>query len=161
MARFKFRLEGVLRHRKHLEQQQQRELAMVQGQMARLQGQLRELNDSVKAATDDVRQNHMTGKLDLDFLAGYRRFMVGMQRQAVVLMQKMALVQKQVEEAQKGLAEAAKQRKVIEKLKERQEQRWMEDVQRKENADLDEIGVQMSFLRMTGRQEASLMAENC
>src|SRR4051812_18515458 len=105
MPKFVFQLDGVLRQRKHVERERQRELATVQAQFAQLQNELRALNDRVTGATTDLRDNRLTGVLDLAFLAAHRRFIAATQRQAMALVQKMALVQRQVEDAQKALAD--------------------------------------------------------
>ena len=47
--------------------------------------------------------------------------------------------------AQTGLAEAAKQRKIMEKLRERQQERWQAEQSRKELALSDEVAMQMTF----------------
>src|ERR1700722_19924413 len=120
MARFIFKLEGVLRQRKAAEQQKQRELANIQGRMTALQAELQAMDLSVQTATEDVRRNRLTGPLDMSFLAAHRRYSFAMQRKAMELAQKMAVVQRDVEAARAKFTEAAKQRKVIEKLRERQ-----------------------------------------
>ena len=156
MAKFVFKLEGVLRQRKHVEEQRQRELAVIRGEMAQLEAELNALNAQVTAASADVRDNRLIGKLDMSFLAAHRRFLLAMQRRGLTMMQKMALVQRQIEEAQANLAEAAKQRKAIEKLREKQHQRWVEESNRKEQALMDEISMQMSFRNSLDEAEPAL-----
>ena len=156
MAKFVFKLEGVLRQRKHVEEQRQRELAVIRGEMAQLEAELNALNAQVTAASIDVRDNRLIGKLDMSFLAAHRRFLLAMQRRGLTMMQKMALVQRQIEEAQANLAEAAKQRKIIEKLREKQHQRWLEESSRKEQALMDEISMQMSFRNSLDQAEPAL-----
>jgi flagellar export protein FliJ len=50
-----------------------------------------------------------------------------------------------VDAAQAALAEAAKQRKIIEKLKEKSFERWRAEQARKEMMEADEIAMQMSY----------------
>jgi flagellar protein FliJ len=145
MARFVFRLEGALRHRKHVEQERQRDLAVIETEMARLQNELRNLDESVRRATEDMRQNRLMGVIDLNFLAAHRRFTIATQRKAMSLMQKMSLVQRQIDEARKRLSDAARDRMAIEKLREKHLQRWREEMNRSENNMLDEIGNQMAY----------------
>ena len=144
MAQFKFPLEGVLRHREHEEEQCQRNLARVQQQMREAQESLRELDQTMKGCADDVRQNRLIGKLDLGFLAAYRRYTASVQRKGTQMAQKMALIQREIDMAKKAVAEAAKQRKIIEKLREKQLERWKLDLARKEAAELDEIGTRIA-----------------
>jgi flagellar FliJ protein len=145
VAKFVFKFDGVLRQREHVEAQRQRELAVVQQEMTKLQNELRELNESVQGSTDDLRNNHLTGRLDLNFLAAHRRFMLAIQRKGAGLVQQIAAVQKRLDVAQSALAEAAKQRKIIEKLREKSFERWKADLARKEMMETDEIAMQIGY----------------
>ena len=160
MAKFVFQLEAVLRQRDLLEKQKQREFALIQRQMAQLQAELRALNDTVQGATTDLRDNHLVGRLDMQFLAAHRRFTLATQRKGVELMQRMALVQRQVDEAQRALAEAAKHRKAMEKLKEKHFERWKAEQAQKEFLAADEMATQMSYFSgLTQERAAREMAE--
>jgi flagellar FliJ protein len=145
MPRFIFPFEALLKHRTRVEQERMRELAVAQGEMARLQQELRALNDALRAGAQDMKANHLTGPIDVAYLAAHRRYSVAMQRKGQTLVQDMARQQKKVEDAQRLLAEAAKERKVIEKLRERQLERWNAEVARREQADADEVGAQFGY----------------
>lgn len=145
MPRFVFPLEAVLRHRARAEQERQRELAVAQAEMARLQGELKALNDAMQSSTADMKANHLTGSLDVSFLAAHRRYTVAMQRSGMTLVQDIARQQRKVDEAQRLLNEAARERKIMEKLRERQYERWRAEVGRKEAAGLDEVGMQLAY----------------
>ena len=145
MAKFVFKLEGVLRQRKHVEQEKQRILAVKQKQLVEAQNILQQMHRTVEATNDDVRKNRLVGKLDMEFIAAHRRFLTAMQRQAMAVAQKIALAHHAVEEARRELAEAAKQRKAIEKLKEKQFERWRSELSRREQAEMDEIGMQLAY----------------
>lgn len=155
MARFVFQLEGVLRQRKLVEQDRQRDLAAVLGQLTALQNELKALDASVQATSGDVRANHLTGPLDMSFLAAHRRYLLATQRKAMTLVQQMAEVQKHVDAARGRLAEAAKQRKIIEKLRERQHERWLAEQNRKEMLAADEAATQFAFFAHDGRDAAA------
>lgn len=145
MAKFVFNLEAVLRQRSHIEKEKQRELALIQRQMTQLQHELRALNETVQTAASDIRDNRLVGTLDMAFLAAHRRFMAATQRKGTELVQRMAIVQKQVEDAQRTLAEAAKDRKAMEKLKEKQHERWKASMTHREFLQADEMNTQMSY----------------
>jgi flagellar protein FliJ len=147
MARFKFKLAGVLRHRRQIEQQKQRDLAVAQAQVRQTESELRALNDSMQTTSEDVRRNRLVGKLDLGFLAAHRRYLVAVQQKGRALAQRLLLQQRSVDAARQVLAEAAKQRKIIEKLRERRWEEWVAEQGRKETAELDEISQQMAFAR--------------
>lgn len=151
MARFEFNLEGVLRHRKNVERQRQRDLAAEQAKMRPLEQKLRELDESVRQATQEIRGQHLVGRLDLAYLAGHRRFIAATQRQAMSLAQKMALVQREIDAARKRLADAARERRIIEKLREREFTQWRAEMEKKESQENDEIGMQLAL--RTGVEE--------
>jgi flagellar FliJ protein len=154
MARFVFKLEGVLRHRERIEQERQRELAVVQAEMVQLQSELRGFNTEVQSNVAGAR-NQLVGKLDMSYLAAHRRYMLGMQRKIHDLAQRMATQQQRVEEARRALTEATRQKKILEKLRERQHARWTLEQNRKEAAALDELSTQLSYQSLVAQSEAA------
>jgi flagellar FliJ protein len=145
MPKFIFRLEGALRQRKNVEEQRKRELAEWQTQMEVLDAELRALDASVRATEQDLRANRLIGPLDLSFLAAHRRYAFSMQRKALVIAERMAGIQNSLNEARRNLIEAAKQRKIVERLRERQQLRWKEALDKSELAAMDEVGMQLAF----------------
>src|SRR5947207_13142923 len=159
MARFKFQLAGVLEHRKNIEEEKQRALAMVQMQMQRLKDELQDLDRVARGAIADLRENRLTGQLDMSFLAAHRRFTGSVQRKAMAIVQKMALVQREIDAARAGLSAAAKQRKIIEKRREKQLARCKEQRNRAENEEVDDIGMQLAFRQLGEAQAAAAGGE--
>jgi flagellar protein FliJ len=149
MARVKFRLAVVLRQRRRAEQECQRAVAERVARVVALQNELKQMDESVKSAADDLRKNHLTGAIDLNYLTAHRRYMNAMQQQGIALAQRIAAAQVQVNEARLKLAEAAKARKVIEKLRQRQFERWQADQAKRETAAMDEIGSQIGYANVT------------
>lgn len=145
MAKFTFPLDGVLRQRKHVEEQRRRELAVVQAELAALEAELRAMDRGVAESTADVRNNRLVGPLDLPYLIAHRRYSAAMQRKAAALVQQMIAVKTRLELHRKALLEAAKQRKIIEKLRENRKAQWAEEQARREMASLDEVGAQIGY----------------
>src|SRR3954463_7307828 len=157
MPRFKFQLEGVLQHRKNIEEEKQRALAAVLAQLQHLKNELTDLDQLSRGALADLREHRLTGALDMSFLAAHRRFTGSVQRKALAIVQKMALVQREIDQARSALAEAAKQRKIIEKLRERQLERWRAQQHRQEAEELDDIGMQLAFRQLGEAQLDDLL----
>ena len=145
MPKFVFPLEALLRQRQSAERERQRELALCQAEMVRLQQELKQLNDELQGSDADMKANRLMGALDVAFLAAHRRYSLAMQRKGQGLVQDLARQQKKVDDAQRLLAEAAKERKVIEKLREKQFERWRQEIERKEHAAADEAGAQFGY----------------
>ena len=143
MPRFLFNLQGVLRQRKLVEDQRQRDLAEVQRVYFAMEVELKAMGDQVRAASEDLRQNHLIGRISVDYLAAHRRFTLAMQRKALDHAAKMAEVKKRVDAARSALVEAAKQRKILDKLKERRQADWQADQNRRESTTTDEVAQQI------------------
>src|SRR3954468_9044476 len=144
MAKFTFKLHSVLRHRTAIEQEKQRTYAQALAAYKHLEDQLKDLNQTMQTANEDIRQNRLVGRLDIGFITAHRRFLLGMQRKAIDLATAMAKAQQLVDSARTNLAEAAKQRKILEKLRETQEQRWRQELSRKETIAADEVAMQLT-----------------
>jgi flagellar protein FliJ len=153
MPRFTFNLQGVLRQRKLVEEQRQRELAEVQRAYLAMESELKAMDDEVRATAEDLRQNHLIGRISVEYLAAHRRFTLAMQRKALEHAARMAEVKKKVDAARAALVEAAKQRKILDKLRERRESEWQDDQDRHEQAAADEVGQQIG-LRLVRAQAA-------
>lgn len=143
MAQFKFNLHAVLRQRELVEQQKQRVFGEIQRRYAAMEAELREMDDTVRAATDDLRDRHLIGPISVEYLAAHRRFTLAMQRRAIEHAGRMAEVRKELEAARAALVESAKQKKVMEKLKERRQADWKTDQDRREAAATDEVAQQI------------------
>lgn len=139
MKRFEFSLEAVLQQRKWAEEQRQRELGVHLAEMARLEGELRRLDGSVREASEELRSGHLTGRIDLSFLAAHRRFLLATQRNAGVVLEEMGQVRVRIERARALLVEASKARKVVEKLRERRLAEWKQGVMKAEQEETDDV----------------------
>jgi flagellar FliJ protein len=149
MAQFKFQLNGVLRHRGNVEHERQRVLAEAQARQVELEFQLRALDEEVRTSNEEMRRSHLTGRLDLSLMAAHRRYLTATQRRAVEIAQRIAVAQKTVEEARLAVVIAARDRKVLEKLRDKQAAVWQADVQRRELAAQDEVAMQMTYRNAT------------
>jgi flagellar protein FliJ len=144
MARFEFRLEALLTHRAQIEKDKQRRLAQVQQQM---QAILRKIQDAEKQIREENRTlgaKELTGKLDMQYIAHEKRFVGALTMRIALARQEGAALEVTLATARKELLAAARARKVIEKLKERQLARWRQEQERKEAAMMDEIGTQLA-----------------
>jgi flagellar export protein FliJ len=143
MAQFKFKLAAVLRHRSAIEKEKQRDYALALAAVKQLEDELKALNATMQSTSDDVRDNRLLGRLDINFITAHRRFLFGVQRKAMDLVTRIAAAQRTAETARQVMAEAAKNRMVLEKLRDTQQQRWKDETDRKEAAALDEVSMQM------------------
>lgn len=143
MAGFRFRLEGVLRHRRDIERDRKRELAEALALLATLQEELAGIARQVRQADADLRGTGLAGRLDMAFLAAHRRFVASMHQKAVAVAHRIRAAQARVDQARSAAVEAATERKVIEKLRERKLAAWMESANRQQELAFDEINTRL------------------
>ncbi len=151
MPKFKFPLEGVLKQRTYLEREAQRDLAICQQDLQLAEQELRALDMEVGQSKDDMRKNRLLGAIDLHFLAAHRRYVISRERKAIEIANKIVEAQKRVGQAQRLLVEAAKQRKVVEKLRERAFERFKAVIEKREMQVLDELSVQQAYEHLAGK----------
>ena len=141
MPKFAFKLAGVLEHRKQIDRQRQRELAVIQHKMLGIQAEIDALSAVKRTSSDQLRRGGV--HLSTASLAAHQRFAGAMRQKAASLNRQMEDARRQLDAAQLVLLEAAKQRKIMEKLRERELARWTEAQQKRETAEADEVARQM------------------
>ncbi len=160
MARFIFQLEPLLEFRRETEKSRQRELASASAGVVHAERQLADVHRQMEVALEEMRAHHLTGRLDLGFLAAHRRFVIAMQRQAGDARAALEVARQAETAARAQLAAAAVERKVIEKLREKHHERWQQALDRRENAQIDEIGMQLAYRNTAAAHAAQHAADD-
>lgn len=135
MTKFTFKLEGVLEQRKHAERQCQRDVATAQQKLLHAQAELDALSAVRRTSSAELR----TGRMTAAALVAHQRFAHATRTKVTSLRIQIAGAKAELEQAQTSLIEAAKQRKVMEKLREREEARWTDALRKRETRESDEI----------------------
>jgi flagellar FliJ protein len=139
MRQFVFKLEGVLEQRQQVENRCQRSLAEAHRQVIWIEQQIDDAARAEKSATTPLR-----GRLDPRTLATQVRFSQVMRQKLSALREQLDAARHDLTTAQAALTEAAKQRKVLEKLQERQQARFVQEQQKKELNEQDDLAQQMT-----------------
>ncbi|MDR1933512.1 MAG: flagellar export protein FliJ [Spirochaetales bacterium] len=138
MNRYKFRLERLLQLRRHKERLREMELAEISGRCVRLENHIRDLQNEKDeyagfsaegvpyCASDILAREAFRGRLDLEMEETGRRL-----KKAV----------RERETASRSYLEAARDRKVLDKLKERKAEEYYEDQRRREGKIMDETAM--------------------
>ncbi len=139
MKRFQFRFEKVLSYRRHQEQQKQRDLAAME--------HLRQRQEQTIAATMEERarqqreQNrYMTGEVDVRRLSRYTRYYLMLKQKELTDRELLARIMKEADRRRAELIEAAKQRKIYEKLEERHRERYQVEHNLLLQKETDDLG---------------------
>ena len=146
MANFRFKLEPVLRHRCLIEDECQRELAKALRHQLILRGQLRQMQQTIVESKRRLGDG-LIGRVNLDQIAQFARYSGQVTQRAHGIVARLAAAEKQIQTARERLLHAARDRKALELLRDRQHRRWQEMQGRREAASMDELAVQ-GFARL-------------
>ena len=145
MARFVFGLQTVLEQRETEETLCKRDLFEAQLAQRRLMDDLAQIETQIITANDTMRSEHLVGTLRPTMIATHRRYLIAMKQQVFSLAEKIAAARTTVEARQRKLAEASKNKKVIELLRDKQKSRWTAEQDRKELAAADDVAMQIAY----------------
>ncbi len=149
MARFIFKLEPVLRQRRLAEDRAQRDLARLLRERMILERRIGDLQHGI-TADKRTMASALSGHVDVERVrnhgAAAHRAVVQVQQIAMKLLE----LSHQVEAARTKLIAASRDRKAVERLRDKQYQRWQTERNRRETAQLDEFAIQQ-FARRNGR----------
>ena len=143
MGRFIFKLEAVLEQRLQAERRRQGELAQVQRAIINVRSQI--------ASAEKLRRQACAlerGHVDVRMLAAQARFAQTMQHKLALLREQLAAAQRDETAAQAALLEAAKGRKVMEKLREKQQAKWNEQEKKREQMASEEAARRVNEQRV-------------
>jgi flagellar FliJ protein len=146
MARFRFKLEPLLRARRHVEREKQRAVAGIERERLALEDALRRRQRFViegKAALRD----HLVGDLDMPSLRAHAGSTIQVMREAERIVLELAGVHKRLEVARSALVEAARDRRSLELLRDRRLAQWKAALNKAEDAALDELAIHAAARR--------------
>ncbi len=138
MKKFKYRLEALLKMKEHFEKEKQKEHAL---SLQRVQTQENNLSalESEKNQNLIRLKNKLNGSLSVAEMLVYGRYLIKLKRNSFSGEQMLDALQKQEEGKRSKLLEATKEKKIREKLKEKQHEIYIDDLKLLENNENDEI----------------------
>ncbi len=135
MRRFRFDLEKLLELRAYREKEAELELARMVGELASIEARIREVAEE-RAAVAAGRFGK--GRSSSDMLAA-ERYILRLDKTRDALIEAAAKAELAVEAARDAFAEASRDRKVIDKLKEKRKGEYRKAAANQEIAVLDDI----------------------
>jgi flagellar FliJ protein len=153
MAKFKFKLETVLKVKIRVEDLRKRELRLAEIQRDQAHKQLLLRQAEVTQTLDNFRED-LKRRIDVRQAVNYERFLRWLNKQVELAAAHLEQCQRQVAEARNKLIEAAKERQILEKLKEKEYEAYKREEQRLEDQFLDELGTG-NFIRQGHGQGGS------
>ncbi len=140
MKKFRYRLEPILKIKSHTEKQRQKEHAVALQQVYRQKEQLSEI-DRERERTFEFQRSRLQGPIRTHQLLAGSRYLVRLKRDTMTGSELLKGLEREAERKRLQLVEASKQRKIYEKLRERQETKFNQEVEQHERKTLDELAV--------------------
>jgi len=137
--RFVFRLETLLRIRQQREERHQRIVAGRLRQIQQAQRQITDLERQMRAGQEAIRAGQRPGRIDLQQALHYRHWIGHLHKNVLETQGHLGYLEAELVRERVALAEAARQRKILDKLKERQWQRYRRGEDRREVNEADEM----------------------
>lgn len=138
----KFKLQAVLNYRQLLENQAQQVLSLSLQEQAGLLKEIEEFRQRLQNHDAQLRIRQLEGMT----VAEMELFEAGIQhcrQQIQQLQQKLLALDRRITEERNTLLKTARERQVMEKLKEKQEAEYRHELDRKEREMLDEISLRL------------------
>lgn len=138
MARFRFRLEPMVRLREFEEGERRSALAVIQREAAVLEDRIRVLQQRMDEARRSL-QTGLVGAVDGHLIRGHAAQSIALDNQARRLALELAEVYRRRDVAQAALLEAIMRRKTLERLREIRFEAWKGDLVKREGRELDDV----------------------
>ncbi len=150
MPRFTFRFSTLLKHRRHLEWQCQRDLATRLRTQMILKNQLRTMQETISQSKLDIATS-LVGKVDVDAVRRIGSHGAHMQLRGQQVVLRLAHIERDIHQARSALIDATRQRKALELLRKKHFEAWQAEQRRRETNQMDELATG-AFVRkmMTG-----------
>jgi flagellar protein FliJ len=141
MPRFTFRLQTVLEHKQRLEELAQLDHAQAQAAQVREEGSLGQLQQAEDNGFSELERQRFAGRLDIESLRFGMTYLDALKVQITRQEQVVDRVRKATDAKREHLVGAMQDRKVFDRLKEKQRSDFDREAARRETADLDEMVV--------------------
>lgn len=139
--RFKFRLETVLKLRQRLEDEKKRVVADRLREIVQATNDRHGIQQQIEHQIDAMRGRIQQGKIDTRYIARDRHWLSRLNLQVLETQAAIRTLQAKLSMEQAELSEASKQRKILDKLRERQMFSYRQTVEKLEQKESDELAV--------------------
>ena len=137
--RFKFRLDTVLKIRKQREDQRKRVVADRLRQIARVREQMASIDRQIRDEMAAIRSAQEPGTIDIQQAMRHRHWLGHLHKTALEAEARLRFLEARLAQERAALAEAMKERRILEKLKDQQWQRYRKEGEKREIVESDEM----------------------
>ncbi|MFZ5980714.1 MAG: flagellar export protein FliJ [Candidatus Zixiibacteriota bacterium] len=138
MKKFKFRLETLLKVKVQTEKEKQREHALTLQKVYDQKDRLNQI-DRNRQENMNRQRERLIGSMSLAEMLIYSRYFMKLKRDTVSGRELLRGLEKEEDKKRKALVKASKERKIYDKLKEKQQEKYNAEIELQEKKELDEI----------------------
>jgi len=142
--RFVWRLETVLKSKHRAEEQQQQVLAQALSKLAKEQSEKARIDELQAKCRQDLKQ-FQSGRLNVSDLAQINIYLGRLDQQCQQVEAQIELAQKGVDQAREKLAQAVRERQVLENLKAQDYQAFKKEERKRDQALMDELAARRKW----------------
>ncbi len=153
MSRFRFPLDPVLRMRERAERERLAEVAGLEQERSRLEDAIRREQATISHGQQGQRER-LAGRVDMRELRSTAAGTLGAMRRAGRLAVELAGVYRRIEEARGRLVDASRDRRAVERLRERRLEAFRREEGRREARRLDDVATEAWRRHAGGRRRA-------
>jgi flagellar export protein FliJ len=139
MAKFKFRLATLLRLRQSVRDERRAALAQAYRAEEILRGQHGQLAGALEEVARHCQEALSPGQVNIDQVLEARRYELVLKSQQQEIGRQQQAVEAEIEHRRGALSEANREVRVLEKLRDRQQDRYRQEENRREIKELDEV----------------------
>lgn len=140
MKKFRYRLESLLKVKAHLEKEAQKEHAVAREKVLDQQERLGDIRKQ-RESTVGAQRSRLTGNLSVAGLLVCSRYLVKLKKDLLSGSEVLRGLEIETDKKRQELIDAARQREIYEKLKEKQRKDYYEEFNRVERKETDEIAL--------------------
>ncbi len=149
MSKFKFRLSTLLRLREAARDERRAELAEAYRVDDTLRQQLQRTDQELQSLRAQRRQGMQPGEVDVDRLVESQRYEMTLSAQRLQIVRQRETVQGEIERRRQVLAEANRDLRVLENLRDKQAGQHRQQEERREMKRIDEVAQQQALREAT------------
>ena len=139
MKTFSFRLQPLLKLRRQTEDQKKRVVGDLLAQINEQQQQALHMAETMQNEGLKLKKQYEMGTINLEWVSHYYRFITHTQEAINQRIVNVGQIQKKLNTARQDLSQAAKDTKILEKLRDKQQERYHKKLKQTENSEQDEI----------------------
>lgn len=138
MKKFRFKLETVLDVRKREEDAVVRELAEAQSRLAAVMDSLALCESRIAGQYEEIKKI-FCGRAHIDTILNLQNYLKTLNREKAALIEKAGNIEEEILGIKQRLQEAMKKRKILEKLKENEYEKYRVEFNRQDDMLMDEL----------------------